>query len=117
MKIRNPRNTEWDKYITSFEELFNEMDKRLVSKHSFERIADDLELAFKISYEKSCRETVVKTNRNVPRWNSELSEMRKKVRKLERIAFSKRLKLQGSQVEREKALKNYKEALTITTKI
>ena len=72
LKIRNPRNTDWNNFTKVFEEMFNKMDKRLTSKNSFDRIADDIELAFKYSYEKSCKETVVRTIRNVPWWNSDL---------------------------------------------
>ena len=45
LKIRNLRNTDWNIFTkVVFEEMFNKMDKRLTSKNSFDRIADEIEL-------------------------------------------------------------------------
>lgn len=54
----------------------------------------------------------MRTYINVSWWNSNLKELRKKVRKLERKAFCERLKAPDKREETELAMNNYKKTLT-----
>lgn len=62
--------------------------------------------------ETACEVRLIKSNRIVPWWSKHLEITRKKVRKLERIAFKPELKIPERAQERNYAMLMYRKALT-----
>ena len=112
IKLRVPKKTKWDLYSLEIKKKINSLPKMSKDIESLEKMAQLFENVIVEAYEHSCDLQTIKTNRNVPWWNSHLQILRTKVRKLEHRAFNKTLQRQDKKHERNIALNLYRTALT-----
>lgn len=87
---RNPRNTEWGKYIEVLKSAEDEGRSGPDCPESLDTCAFNLKSKIIHAYEESCEPRVVKTNRDVSWWNKSLAKLRKKARMLYNKWASKR---------------------------
>ena len=81
---RNPRKTNWDKYINLLEEnLTSTKDKHAASTPAdLEQRVLELNNSITNAFENSCPQSLPNTKKEVPWWNQNLSQLRTKTRKL-----------------------------------
>lgn len=107
LKKRCPRKTDWGKYERVIEKL-SDFPTNFENLNDFDEKTRLFSEILIQNFHDCCPEDTVQTNRKVPWWNSYLRRSRKKVRELERKAYSKELLKPGKEAEREEAKLNYK---------
>lgn len=118
VKLRNPRKTNWEVYSSELrnKSLNAEFTKEWVKDSDLELAAEKFREIIIKGFETACQETVLTTNRKENWFTSHLAKIRKKVRCLERFAYSKRLRKRENEVERKLAVNIYRFYLTFYNK-
>ena len=106
---RNPRNTNWDSYISQLEGETSGLPGKLSSFSDIDMAVDKLQHAIIRSYHHNCAISRNSTRRIVPWWSKELSSLRSKCRKL----FNK-AKKKGKWSDYRSALTDYNKAVRTT---
>jgi hypothetical protein len=87
---RNPRRTDWESFRTDLSGCLNGMKDKISNCTDLERAAGHFQDAFAYAYNENCPLTVRGNTRNTPWWNADLSEKRRKVRRLFNVSKQSR---------------------------
>ncbi|RLU18695.1 hypothetical protein DMN91_009052 [Ooceraea biroi] len=82
VESRNPRKTNWDKYKNVLETKLGEGPTKATTPTEVELLESSIRTAIHTAYEERCPLRRTRAKKKVPWWTEELSNLRRKVRKL-----------------------------------